>query len=137
MKGATMKTGDYPQTETCDTRHGPRSGFSGRSFLRYYVLIGSLISGFFALCWVLLRSGPKPSRLAYPCQQAAMSAVTFTFGAPSLAKRRGNGSLSREYSGLEPVPRPFSNDREEHPAVMCRSWQASRRACGIRLTRTR
>lgn len=42
-------------------------------------------SGILALVWLLLRSGPKPSRLAYPCQQAALSAATLAFGAPILA----------------------------------------------------
>ena len=36
----------------------------------------------FALVWLLLRTGTKPSRLAYPCQQAAISAATLAFGAP-------------------------------------------------------
>jgi hypothetical protein len=34
-----------------------------------------------ALAWLLLRSGTKPSRMAYPCQQAAFSTAALVFGA--------------------------------------------------------
>ncbi len=33
--------------------------------------LGYIILGFVSLVWLGLRSGPKPNRLAYPCQQAA------------------------------------------------------------------
>ena len=39
-----------------------------------------LIAGVLALVWLLLRSGTKPSRLAYPCQQAAASTAALVFG---------------------------------------------------------
>jgi hypothetical protein len=53
-----------------------------------------------ALCWLVLRSGPKPSRFAYPCQQAALSAATLAFGAPIVgtlvaARHRIAASLRR------------------------------------------
>jgi len=35
--------------------------------------------------WLLLRSGPKPSRFAYPCQQVAFSLAAAAFGAPLVA----------------------------------------------------
>jgi len=38
-----------------------------------------------ALAWLLLRSGTKPSRLAYPCQQAALATVASELGAPLVA----------------------------------------------------
>ena len=38
-----------------------------------------------ALLWLVLRSGTKPSRLAYPCQQAAFGVATAAFGAPFVA----------------------------------------------------
>jgi len=57
------------------------------------LLANSLIAGVAALLWLILRSGSKPSRLAYPCQQAAVSAAALAFGAPLvsavLAARRG------------------------------------------------
>jgi len=40
-----------------------------------------LLSGAAALAWLLLRTGSKPSRITYPCQQAAFSAATLAFGA--------------------------------------------------------
>jgi uncharacterized protein (DUF362 family) len=35
--------------------------------------------------WLLLRSGTKPSRLTYPCQQAAFSTASLAFGVPVVA----------------------------------------------------
>jgi hypothetical protein len=52
------------------------------SLLRNFFLTNTIVAGFFALAWLILRTGPKPSRLAYPCQQAALSAATLAFGAP-------------------------------------------------------
>lgn len=37
-----------------------------------------------ALLWLLARSGSKPSRVAYPCQQAALSTASLAFGASVL-----------------------------------------------------
>jgi len=53
------------------------------SRLRRWFLANALISGLFAL--LCLRSGSKPSRLAYPCQQAALTAAASAFGAPVVA----------------------------------------------------
>ena len=44
--------------------------------------LGALAVGFVALLWLVLRSGTKPSRLTYPCQQSAFSLATVAFGAP-------------------------------------------------------
>jgi hypothetical protein len=52
--------------------------------VRWFVT-NTLLSGFFALLWLLLRSGPKPNRLAYPCQQAAFTTASLAFGAPLVA----------------------------------------------------
>ena len=57
----------------------------GQGFLRRWFLANSLIGGILALCWLLLRSGAKPSRFTYPCQQAAFSAATLAFGVPLVA----------------------------------------------------
>ena len=52
-----------------------------------------MVAGLLALIWLILRSGQKPSRLAYPCQQAALSAASLAFAAPLIsalvAARRG------------------------------------------------
>lgn len=42
------------------------------------------ILGLLSLAWLALRSGGKPSRLAYPCQQAASELVAVAFGAAAL-----------------------------------------------------
>ena len=44
-----------------------------------------LLAGIFALGWLILRTGTKPSRVAYPCQQAAMGTASLVFGAPLVA----------------------------------------------------
>jgi len=44
--------------------------------------LGVLVVGFVALLWLVLRSGTKPSRLAYPCQQSAVGLAAAAFGAP-------------------------------------------------------
>jgi hypothetical protein len=61
----------------------PRS-WRGKFWWRWFVG-NTLISGTLALIWLVLRSGSKPSRLAYPCQQAAISTATLAFGGPVVA----------------------------------------------------
>jgi hypothetical protein len=43
------------------------------------------LAGLAALAWLVLRSGSKPRRWTYPCQQAAFSAASLAFGAPLVA----------------------------------------------------
>jgi hypothetical protein len=45
----------------------------------------SWIAGAAALLWLIYRSGTKPSRFAYPCQQAAFSTAALVFGVPVVA----------------------------------------------------
>ena len=52
-----------------------------RCYLRR-LLQHPVIAGIAALSWLVLRSGTKPSRLAYPCQKAAMSTAALALGAP-------------------------------------------------------
>lgn len=53
--------------------------------MRRWFLFNSVLSGIFALLWLILRSGNKPSRFAYPCQQAAFGTATAAFGVPLVA----------------------------------------------------
>lgn len=75
-----------------------------RVFLQRWFLAHSLSAGFFALCWLLLRSGNRPNRLAYPCQQAALSTASLAFGAPLVATlmalRRGLRKGLRSPAGI-------------------------------------
>jgi len=68
-------------------------------FLKKWFVGNTLLAGFFALLWVLLRSGTRPSRLAYPCQQAALTSAGLALGAPLIAAivaaRRGLVSSMR------------------------------------------
>ena len=50
--------------------------------LHRFFLTNTFLAGVFAVAWLILRSGPKPSRFAYPCQQAAFSAASLAFGVP-------------------------------------------------------
>lgn len=47
-----------------------------------WVFTGTVVSGVLALLWLVLRTGTKPSRLAYPCQQAALTTAAAAFGVP-------------------------------------------------------
>ncbi len=50
-----------------------------------WLLANSFLTGLFALAWLALRSGGRPSRLAYPCQRAALTTATLALGAPAVA----------------------------------------------------
>jgi len=52
---------------------------------RVWAISWALTSGFLSLLWLVLRSGLKPSRFTYPCQQAAFSAAWLAFGGPLVA----------------------------------------------------
>ena len=72
MRHGFSRTGTRPRRQA--RPWGPPD-FLRRSY-RVYILVGGIL----ALVWVLLRTGTKPSRLAYPCQQAALSTATAAFG---------------------------------------------------------
>ncbi len=55
------------------------------SRLLQWFVTNTILTGIFALLWLVFRSGPKPNRLAYPCQQAAFSTASLAFGAPVVA----------------------------------------------------
>ena len=77
-----MQHHDCPHIETHQTNERKRLSDSSRSFLTRWFFANSLLAGLLGLIWLILRSGTKPSRFAYPCQQAAISAATLAFGAP-------------------------------------------------------
>lgn len=58
--------------------HEPRI----QRFLKRWFAGNIFLAGLFALLWLVLRSGTRPSRLAYPCQQAAVTTASLAFGAP-------------------------------------------------------
>ncbi len=59
--------------------------FSLPRWARAWLLGWGVASGFLSLIWLILRSGVKPSRFTYPCQQAAFSAAWIAFGGPLAA----------------------------------------------------
>jgi hypothetical protein len=56
--------------------------FQTQFLLKRWFVGNTLLTGLFALLWLLLRSGTRPSRLAYPCQQATATTASLAFGAP-------------------------------------------------------
>jgi hypothetical protein len=81
-----------------DHNRRPTCKNPSRRFHRRWLAGGSLLTGLLALCWVVLRSSTKPSRLSYPCQRAALSTVGITLGLPAVAaalavRRRISASL--------------------------------------------
>ncbi|MDY6793920.1 MAG: DUF362 domain-containing protein [Actinomycetota bacterium] len=74
------------------------------------VLLGNVyLLGIVSLVWLIIRSGRKPSRLSYPCQQAALANTTVLFGAgvmpvaarlTQLARRKAWGIESDRLSRL-------------------------------------
>ncbi len=73
---------DHP---TCPRRNSNHASSVAESLRRRWFLSNSLAAGLFALAWLVLRTGAKPSRLAYPCQQASLSAAMLALGAPLVA----------------------------------------------------
>ncbi len=52
---------------------------------RSWTQLLTIVSGVLALAWLLLRSSTRPSRLAYPCQQAALGTAVAALAAPAAA----------------------------------------------------
>ena len=67
---------DYP--------HAPKRN-DGRSPWERWLVKHTMFAGLIALGWLVLRTGAKPSRVVYPCQQAAISTASLAFGAPLVA----------------------------------------------------
>ncbi len=71
---------NHPSSHTAS----PEAGRWRRTCLRW-LFANSMLMGLFALLWLLLRSGGRPSRLAYPCQRAALATATAALCAPAVA----------------------------------------------------
>ncbi len=80
-----MSSGSCPRSRRSADRQIAGDENPKRPFWLRWLVANSLLTGIFALCWLLLRSGTRPSRLAYPCQQAAFSTAAAAFGAPLVA----------------------------------------------------
>jgi hypothetical protein len=55
----------------------------------------TLLLGVGALLWLLTRSGTKPTRLSYPCQQSAFGLAAAAFGVPFVAAMAAGGTALR------------------------------------------
>jgi hypothetical protein len=85
----------------------PPAAASPSPLLRRWFAANATLAGLLALAWLLLRSGPRPSRLAYPCQRAALSTAMLAFGAPLIglvvAARRHLAAGLRSPAGVVAV----------------------------------
>ena len=81
-------------------RRGGRESAAGRGGPLWRWFVGnSLVAGVLALGWLVLRTGTRPSRLAYQCQQAALATATAALGAPLVGlvlavRRRLTGGMT-------------------------------------------
>ncbi|UCF66183.1 MAG: hypothetical protein JSV80_10310, partial [Acidobacteriota bacterium] len=94
-----MNSADQRRHSSPQHPHSLSVGRRGRR-LRRWLFSQTLAAGVMALIWLIVRTGTKPSRFVYPCQQAAFSAATLAFGAPLVTtvlaiKRRALEGLSR------------------------------------------
>ncbi len=62
---------------------------SRSSRLPRWLRLHPLLLGLIALIWIALRSGRKPTRLAYPCQRAALGTAAMTLAGPLAAALLG------------------------------------------------
>lgn len=67
---------------TGESGRGCHGGKHGQPLWLRWLYRHSILAGVLALCWLLIRSGTRPTRLAYPCQKAALSTAAISLGAP-------------------------------------------------------
>ncbi len=89
-----------PSNDGCKISGGCREGRWRRGLAQYRLALVS----FAALGWLLFRSGRKPSRLKYPCQQAALAHSTL--------------ALALLGSGVAGMLRCFTRDRMRAAAIL-------------------
>lgn len=89
--GSTLRT--RPK-HTEERRSCPHDRSVGRrvigALLRHWRPIAAGSAGILACAWLLMRSGVRPSRLSYPCQQAALAAALTALPAPLAAALAGD-----------------------------------------------
>ncbi len=68
-----------------EAHYRPDRWWSAGGILSRWFFANSLVAAVLSLVWLVFRSGPKPSRLAYPCQRAALSTAMLALGAPVVA----------------------------------------------------
>lgn len=68
-----------------------------RPAYRVSVTALGVLTGLAALVWLLVRTGTRPSRLSYPCQQASLAAATAVFGGPFVTAAVAGNARARRY----------------------------------------
>ncbi len=80
-----------------------------RARLKKLLIVNVYVIGIVSLVWLLIRSGRKPSRIVYPCQQAALANTTVLFGGSVMpfAVRLGRSAHARVAGRAMPRPARF------------------------------
>ena len=74
-----------------------------------------MIVGLGALAWLIFRTGAKPTRFGYPCQQSAFAAAAAAFGAPAVAALvAGRTALARMAGETVVIPGAGKSSRGVH-----------------------
>lgn len=72
-----------PSTDTCSKKNLLKDNLSKqnlKSDKNKRFKLGLLIFGLANLFWLIIRSGTKPTRISYPCQQTALKNFAYAFG---------------------------------------------------------
>jgi hypothetical protein len=73
--------------------------------LKRIILCNVYVVGIVSLVWLIIRSGRKPSRLSYPCQQAAILNTTVLFGGSAMPLAVCLGRFARARTADRVLPR--------------------------------
>lgn len=92
------------------SRQGDRAGklrrrAGMRAKLKAVLLCNVYVLGIVSLVWLIVRSGRKPSRLSYPCQQAALLNTSVLFGGSVMPVAVRLGGLARARATGREMPR--------------------------------
>jgi len=92
-----------------ECERGLKGSWSSRARLKKILLGNVYVLGIVSLVWLIIRSGRKPSRIAYPCQQAALANTTILFGGSVMpfAVRLGRSAHARAVGRTLPRPSRF------------------------------
>ncbi len=86
--------------------HASGKGASTRNRVKKVLLGNVYIVGIISLVWLLIRSGRKPSRLSYPCQQTALLNTTVLLGGSVMPVAVRIGSFAHAKATGRVLPEP-------------------------------
>lgn len=83
--GRSCRGPSSPHAHPSRARHDGKANRAPVLPHRSFHAFWTLAIGMGAMLWLVLRSGTKPSRLSYPCQQSAFGLASAAFGVPLVA----------------------------------------------------